>query len=87
MSLYVHLLLLGLDFAHGIKVLKSNIALEDDGKYLSGARLIEDRMVPGVEDITLCIRFNLPRFGGYEGRSRLITIEDWRPTSAVKPNV
>lgn len=68
---------------YGMKVLESTLPMSLDGQAISGARLLDDRKVK-VEDISLCMRFNYKLLGGYEGRSRLITIEDWREGPGVR---
>ena len=72
--------------AHCLKVFRSSIALEDDGKYISGLKLIDERKV-NIQDITICLRFNFQLLGSFEGRSRIITIEDWRTDPLVKLTV
>ncbi|TRY70496.1 hypothetical protein TCAL_02367 [Tigriopus californicus] len=58
-----------------VKVFRNVLNLTDPspvgGASLRGASV---EMV----DITMCIRFNFQMLGFYEGKSRLITIEDWR---------
>lgn len=66
-----------------IRVLKSKLKLSEDGKAISGAKLVENKTVK-TKDLTLCIRFNYKLLGGYEGRSRLISIEDWRDGDEVR---
>ena len=66
-----------------LRVLRSTLTLEEDGTAISGAKLIDNRKVK-VADITLCIRFNFKLLGGYEGRSQLIHIEDWKDRPKVK---
>ncbi len=59
------------------RVLRSTLTLEEDGSAISGAKLVDNRQV-AVTDVTFCIRFNFKLLGGFEGRSQLIHIEDWR---------
>ncbi len=66
----------------GIRVLRSQVALEDDGRFLSGARLDDDRPVD-MEDVTFCVRFNYKLLGRWEQKSQLIHIEDWRTEPGV----
>lgn len=64
-----------------IKVLRSTLSLKDYGDAVSGAKLVPPQDKANnvtAESLTLCIRFNFKLLGTYEGRSRLITIEDWR---------
>ena len=55
---------------------------DSDPDAISGARLLDERMVK-VTDLTLCIRFNFQLLEYHEGRSRLVTIEDFRTNSTV----
>ena len=68
-----------------LRVLKSTLKLTEDGEAISGAKLEpwEGARDVDVTDLTLCIRFNYKLLGDYEGRSRLITIEDWREDEKV----
>lgn len=66
-----------------IKVLTSLLRLEDVGEGINGAKLI-NTLVVNVTDLTICIRFNLKVLGKNEGRSRIITIEDWREDGSVR---
>ena len=50
-----------------IKVLRSEVKLENYNKELSGAKLLDGRKV-SVKDVTFCIRFNYKLLGGYEGK-------------------
>ncbi len=61
---------------------RSKLTLEEDGKAISGAQLLDDRRVK-VTDVTFCIRFNFKLLGNYEGRSQLIHIEDWKTEPMV----
>ena len=71
-----------------IRVLKSSLAMEEDGYGISGAKLVTDRWSMDVEtkDLTICLRFKYQRLGGHEGRSRLVTIGDWRDDDVVSVN-
>ena len=68
-----------------MRVLKSSLAMEEDGFGVSGAKLVTDRwsMDVDVKDLTICLRFKYQRLGGHEGRSRLVTIGDWRDDDVV----
>ena len=68
--------------AASMRVFKSNISLEDDGLFISGLKLVDNRRV-SITDFTVCLRFNFQLLGTFEGRSRIITIEDWRETADV----
>ena len=70
------------DISASIRVLKSTLTLEEDGRAISGAKLVEDRLVD-VADFSFCLRFNYKLLGGGEGRSQLVHIEDWRPEPKV----
>ncbi len=61
----------------GIRVLTSVVKLEEEGTKISGARLLDDRNV-SVKEAAFCMRFNYKLLGGWEERSQLIHIEDWR---------
>lgn len=69
----------------GIRVLRSDIRLGDDREEVaySGAKLVDRRRVK-VRDVTFCVRFNFQLLGENQGRSRIITIEDFRPNTTVK---
>ena len=69
-----------------ITVLRSKLKISEDGQFISGAKLIDNRMV-SVEDISFCIRFNYKLLGQYEGRSRLISIADWKDQNGVSFNI
>jgi len=72
-------------FEGDVRVLKSDVKLGDnrqDAAY-SGAKLLESKLAKNVEDLTICVRFNFQTLGEYEGRSRLVTIEDYRPDTRV----
>lgn len=69
-----------------ITVLRSKLKIYEDGQFISGAKLIDNRMV-SVEDISFCIRFNYKLLGQYEGRSRLISIADWKDQNGVNLNI
>ncbi len=56
--------------------------MEEDGTAISGAKVVDGRRVK-VTDITFCIRFNFKLLGGYEGRSQLVHIEDWKDQPMV----
>ena len=66
-----------------VKVIRSLLDFEHDGKELSGAKLIEDKLV-NIEDITICVRFNFKLLGEYHGRSQLVHIADWKDEPKVK---
>ncbi len=66
----------------GIRVLTSQISLEEEGTAVSGVRLVDDRNV-SISDILLCMRFNYKLLGGWEQRSQLMHIEDWRTQPGV----
>lgn len=65
-----------------VRVLRSTLTLSQDGLAISGAKLRHDELVT-VKEFTICIRFNFKLLGGHEGRSRIITIEDWRTNASV----
>ena len=65
-----------------IRVLQSLLPMSQDGKAISGATLVDDREVD-LTDITYCIRANFKLLGAYEGRSRLISVDDWRTDNSV----
>ena len=65
-----------------LKILRSQLELEDYGKYISGAHLLDNRRV-NIKDITLCIRFNFPVLGSTNGRSQLIHIQDFKENPGV----
>ena len=44
---------------------------------------VELRTIICQDDITICIRFNYKRLGGYQGRSSLIRIQDWQNEQQV----
>ncbi len=53
-------------------------------QMLISFRLLVDNTIQiNVRDITFCIRFNFALLGGWEGRSHLIHIEDWRESPGV----
>ena len=67
-----------------IKILTSTLELTEYGDaFISGAKLINSSLVPGIVDMTFCMRFNYKLLGEKEGKSRLITISDWQ----ADPNV
>ncbi len=61
-----------------LRVLESTLAIEDDGTAITGAKLISKSDNVSVRDLTVCIRFHLALLADFEGRSRVLTIEDWR---------
>ncbi len=65
------------------QVFRSKLTLEEDGKAISGAKLVDGRRVK-VRDVTFCVRFNFKLLGNYEGRSQLIHIEDWKTEPKVE---
>ncbi len=66
----------------GIRVQTSQISLEEEGTAVSGVRLVDDRNV-SISDVSLCMRFNYKLLGGWEQRSQLMHIEDWRTQPGV----
>ena len=59
---------------------------EDDGKAISGAKLLEDKSAD-IRDMTLCIRFKFKLLGGYHGRSQLVHIADWKDEPKVRTRI
>ncbi len=71
-------LFLTFQVGNSVRILTSSLKLSEYGDAISGAKLIDDRIVDGLRDVSFCIRFNYKLLGRYEGRSRLITISSWR---------
>lgn len=65
---------------HGLKVFKNILDLTDPNP-VGGARVVGP-YVEDMTDITLCIRFYFQMLGRFEGKSHLISIEDWRESDA-----
>ena len=56
--------------------------MEEEGTAVSGVRLVDDRNV-SIREVSLCMRFNYKLLGGWEQRSQLMHIEDWRTQPGV----
>ena len=73
--LQVLLITCSFTFTNAVRVLTSNVELEDYGDPISGAKLVNaTNYEEPLKDFSLCIRFNYKVLGSkMEGKGRLIT--------------
>ena len=85
---YFHILLMAATAFNGvlgIKVLRNTLDIHVP-KPVGGANLANGKDDVSVQDLTICLRFQLKTLGTYEGKATLVQIEDKRESDGVEPN-